>query len=60
MEQRDGTSPEQFYEELVGTIPTGRLGEVEDIAAMASFLCSTDADHVSGQSMHINGGSYLT
>jgi 3-oxoacyl-[acyl-carrier protein] reductase len=60
VEQRDGTTPEQFYEELVGTIPTGRLGEVEDISAMASFLCSADADHLSGQSMHINGGSYLT
>ena len=60
VEQRDGTDPEVFYKELVATIPTGRLGEVNDIAAMASFLCSADADHVTGQSMHVNGGSYLT
>ncbi len=60
VEQRDGTDPKQFYEELVSTIPKGRLGEVEDIAGMTSFLCSNDADHVSGQSMHVNGGSYLT
>ena len=60
VEQRDGTDPKQFYEELVGTIPTGRLGEVEDIAAMVSFLCSNDAEHVTGQFLHVNGGSYLT
>ena len=59
VEQRDGTSPEAFFEELVGTIPKGRLGEVKDIAAMISFLCSDDADHVTGQAMHVNGGSYL-
>jgi 3-oxoacyl-[acyl-carrier protein] reductase len=60
VEQRDGTAPAQFFEEIIGTIPKGRLGEVEDIAAMVSFLCSNDADHVTGQSLHINGGSYLT
>ncbi|QXD25148.1 SDR family oxidoreductase [Opitutia bacterium ISCC 51] len=59
VEQRDGTSPEEFFEELVGTIPKGRLAEVKDIAAMVSFLCSEDADHVTGQAMHVNGGSYL-
>ncbi len=59
VEQRDGTSAEQFFEDLVGTIPKGRLGEVKDIAAMVSFLCSDDADHVTGQAMHVNGGSYL-
>ena len=60
VEQRDGVSSEQFYEELIGTIPKGRLGEVKDIASLVSFLCSEDADHITGQSLHVNGGSYLT
>ena len=59
VEQRDGIPPAQFFEELVATIPKGRLGEVKDIAAMVSFLCSEDADHVTGQALHVNGGSYL-
>ena len=59
VEQRDGIPPQQFFDELIGTIPKGRLGEVEDIAAMVSFLCSNDSDHVTGQALHVNGGSYL-
>lgn len=59
VEQRDGVPQEQFFKDLVGTIPKGRLGQVKDVAAMVSFLCSADADHVTGQSIHINGGSFL-
>lgn len=60
VEQRDGTAPGQFYKELAGGIPTRRIGEPEDIAKMVAFLCSDDADHITGQAMHVNGGSYLT
>ena len=33
-----------------------RLGEVDDIARMATYLASTEADYVSGSILHIDGG----
>lgn len=59
VQRRDGTDPETFVEGVVSSIPKGRMGEVEDIAAMVAFLCSDDADHVTGQTLHVNGGAYL-
>ncbi len=40
----------------VGTIPVGRVGQPEDIAAVASFLCSAEAGFVSGQVIYVAGG----
>jgi len=51
----DALSDEQ-KEALLGAIPTGRLGEVEDIAASVVFLASDEAGYVTGQTLHVNGG----
>lgn len=40
-------------------IPVGRAGKPEEIAATVSFLLSNDAAFVTGQTIHVNGGSYL-
>ena len=40
-------------------IPLGRMAEPEDIARTALFLASDDAALITGQTVHINGGSYL-
>ncbi len=60
VELRDGMEPGQFIRERSNDIPLGRLGQPEDIAKMASFLCSEDADYITGQSLHVNGGLYNT
>ena len=41
---------------LLGQIPTGRLGEPEDIASGTIYLASDEAAYVTGQTLHINGG----
>ena len=38
-------------------IPVGRIGQPEDIAAVASFLCREEAGYVSGQVIFVNGGA---
>jgi 3-oxoacyl-[acyl-carrier protein] reductase len=37
-------------------IPAGRIGTVEEMAAVASFLCSTRASYVTGEAIRIDGG----
>jgi len=51
----DGLSDDQ-KERLLGNIPSGRLGTVDDIAGAAVFLASNEASYVTGQTLHVNGG----
>jgi NAD(P)-dependent dehydrogenase (short-subunit alcohol dehydrogenase family) len=40
-------------------IPVGRAGKPEEIAATVSFLLLDDAAYITGQTIHVNGGTYL-
>src|SRR5438445_7444918 len=40
-------------------LPLGRMAQPEDIAKSAVFLASDDAGFITGQCVHVNGGSYL-
>lgn len=53
---REGESVETLVERLRSDIPLGRHGEPEDIAALVSFLVSTDAAYISGQTINVDGG----
>ncbi len=43
-------------DKLMEGIPSGRLGEIEDVAAGVVYLSSEEASYVTGQTLHINGG----
>lgn len=47
-------------ERLQGTIPLGRLGRVEDIAACVGFLAAPGSSYITGQTLHVNGGMYMS
>jgi 3-oxoacyl-[acyl-carrier protein] reductase len=44
---------------LEGTIALGRLGEAVDIAHAVSFLASSAAAYITGETLHVNGGMYM-
>ncbi|WP_051461678.1 SDR family NAD(P)-dependent oxidoreductase [Tomitella biformata] len=46
-------------EQMGKFIPAGRMGTGDDIAGACAYLCSADASFVTGQTLSVNGGSYL-
>ncbi len=47
-------------EALTGQIPIGRLGRPEDVAAAVAFLASPAAGYITGTTLHVNGGMYMS
>ena len=41
---------------ILDQIPMKKMGEPEDIAKVAGFLCSDSANYITGQTIHVNGG----
>ena len=44
---------------LIGQIPLGRLGEVDDVAQAVVFLASPGASYITGSTLHVNGGMHM-
>jgi acetoacetyl-CoA reductase len=52
--------PEKVLEGIIATIPVGRLGKAEEIAACVSFLAGPEAGFITGATLTANGGQYIT
>ena len=50
---------DKFKETIISKIPSGRLGEPEDIANAVLFLISNQSDYINGETLHVNGGMYM-
>ena len=51
---------EQQREAILGRIPLARLGKAEDVAAAVVFLASPQAGYITGTTLHVNGGMYMS
>lgn len=52
--------PEEILAKIIKGIPVGRLGEASEIGRAVAFLASDEAGFVTGSTMTINGGQYIT
>jgi acetoacetyl-CoA reductase len=51
--------PEKVRDSIVAQIPTGRLGEPEEIARCVTFLASDDASFINGSTISANGAQFF-
>src|SRR6056297_2222282 len=52
--------PEKVREAIIGMIPTGRLGEPDEIARCVTFLTSDDSGFINGSTITANGGQFFS
>lgn len=48
--------PENIRADILKSIPLGRLGQAEEVANLAAFLCGEGAAYITGQVIHVDGG----
>ena len=49
----------EMKENMLKSIPLGRTGRADEIAASIVFLCSDEAGYITGQTLRVNGGMYV-
>jgi len=50
--------PSKIIDQIISTIPVGRLGEPDEIAELVAFICSEKSGFITGSDFAINGGQY--
>ncbi len=51
---------EEIKNNLVSKIPSGRLWSGEDVSNSVAFLASDMANYINGETIHVNGGMYMS
>jgi 3-oxoacyl-[acyl-carrier protein] reductase len=49
---------QRLIERVAPTLPIPRLGKPSDVAAVAAFLASDEAEYITGETIHVSGGRY--
>jgi meso-butanediol dehydrogenase/(S,S)-butanediol dehydrogenase/diacetyl reductase len=56
MSDARGQSVDEYLAQMRARIPLGRVGLVEDTANACAFLCSGQANYITGEAMNVSGG----
>lgn len=52
--------PQEQRDALLAQVPAARLGQTDDIAQSVLFLASSAASYITGVTLHVNGGMYMS
>jgi acetoacetyl-CoA reductase len=52
--------PAEILKTIVAKIPVGRLGQPQEIARTVLFLAADDAGFITGATISVNGGQYMS
>ncbi len=50
---------EDIKDEMLKSIPLNRVGKPQDVANLVAYLCSDEADYITGQVIHVDGGMLI-
>lgn len=53
---RSGATPGSYKQQVVDSVPIGRIQSPEDMANAVMYLASDDADYITGQTLNVSGG----
>ena len=56
----DRLNPDSNDDGMTNTVPLGRVGEMEELQNLATFLMADGCDYLTGQTIGLDGGQYLT
>lgn len=51
--------PEEVKTSMLAQIPLAKFGNPKDVAKAVAFLASDDANYITGQTLHVNGGMFM-
>jgi len=54
------TYPPQLKEDLIKTVPLGRIGQPQEVANVVAFLASEESSYITGSNIPVNGGMLMT
>ena len=52
--------PDASKAAMLASIPLARLGQAEEIGAVVVFLAGAGGSYISGETIHVNGGMYMS
>lgn len=52
--------PEEGKKVILEKIPLGRMGSPQEVACVVKFLASSSGDYITGETIHVNGGLYMS
>ena len=54
------TLSEDLKKKLISNIPMNKIGDGKDIAKSVIFLASDMSNYITGETIHVNGGMYMS
>jgi acetoacetyl-CoA reductase len=52
--------PKNVLDQIIAGIPVGRLGMADEIARCVAFLAAEDSGFITGATLSVNGGQYIS